>query len=69
MVIPLLILFLLLASAAITVSQAIKPKISRAWLIAILSALAAWLAIFILRLYLPLSFASLKRKPVFPPQP
>ena len=57
MVIPLLILFLLLASAAITVSQAIKPKISRAWLIAILSALAAWLAIFILRLYLPLSFA------------
>ena len=63
MVIPLLILLLLAASAAITVSHAVKPKVSRAWMIALISALVAWLGFFVLRLYLPLSFALPPWKP------
>lgn len=63
MVIPLLILLLLAASAAITVSHAVKPKVSRAWMIALVSALVAWLGFFVLRLYLPLSFALPPWKP------
>ncbi|HOE35070.1 MAG: hypothetical protein GX415_04285 [Chloroflexi bacterium] len=63
MVIPLLILVLLAASAAITIFNAVKPKVSRAWMIALISALAAWLAFFVLRLYLPLDFALPPWKP------
>jgi len=62
-VIPLLILVLLAASAAITIFNAVKPKVSRAWMIALISALAAWLAFFVLRLYLPLDFALPPWKP------
>ncbi|MEL7645173.1 MAG: hypothetical protein AAGU04_02740 [Anaerolineaceae bacterium] len=63
MLIPLLILLLLAASAAITVSHALKPIVSRAWMIALISALAAWLGFFVLRLYLPTSFALPAWKP------
>jgi hypothetical protein len=62
-VIPLLILLLLAASAAITVSHALKPKVARAWMIALISALVVWFGFFILRLYLPLSFALPAWKP------
>lgn len=63
MVIPLLILVLLASSAGITISHAVKPKVSRAWMIALISAMAAWLSIFVLRLYLPLNFALPPWKP------
>jgi len=62
-IIPLLILLLLAASAAITVSHAVKPKVSRAWMIALISVLAAWLGFFVLRLYLPLNFGLPAWKP------
>lgn len=44
---------LIVAAIAILILQARKARPARAWIVALASSLAAWLAIFVLRLYLP----------------
>ena len=43
-----------LPAIALTISQAVKPKFARSWVIAIAGVSLAWLGTFFLRLYLPM---------------
>lgn len=62
---PILIILLLLltSSAAIAISDSIKPKVSRSWMIALVGAAISWLGVLILRLYLPTDFQLFNWKP------
>ena len=52
---PILVILalLLVSSAAIAISDALKPKVSRSWMIALVGAAISWLGVLLLRLYLP----------------
>ncbi|MFZ3071508.1 MAG: hypothetical protein WA110_10365 [Anaerolineaceae bacterium] len=56
MVILAILALLLLASLVIAITNSVKPKIARSWTIALVSASLAWLAVFVLRLFLPSEF-------------
>lgn len=53
---------LALAGIAILVAQSLKPKIARAWLIALVATTLAWVAMLFLRLYLPTNLTLLSWK-------
>ena len=63
MPILLILALLLISSAAIAISDALNPKVSRSWLIALAGAAISWLAVLILRLYLPTNIHLFSWKP------
>jgi len=63
MPILLILALLLISSAAISISDALNPKVSRSWLIALAGAAISWLAVLILRLYLPTNIHLFSWKP------
>lgn len=53
---PILVILALLlveTETAIAISDALKPKVSRSWMIALVGAAISWLGVLLLRLYLP----------------